>query len=233
MEITAQPKCFLCVASYLCISKNRHFSLTVSHLQPLKKFIQQIVEISDEDLQELTEVLQVKHYKKKGLLTKAGEVEDTLYFLTKGLVRIFFMKGKKDITFDLAKEGTITSSTNSFFTGKPSRYTLEALEPVTVLVLSKEKLDELYARNKKWQRFGRLVTTFFLLRQERGILENVMFSPREKFIRFVESNPEFIQRVSQKHLASYLGIKPETFTRMKRHLMNKENTKHSHSIHND
>jgi CRP-like cAMP-binding protein len=201
----------------------------VGHYQPLKNFIQQIVAISDEELQELMGILQEKHYKKKAVLTKAGEVESNLYFLTKGVVRIFFLKGKKDVTFDLAKENTITSSTNSLFTGRPSRYTLEALEPVTALVLSKDKLDELYTRSKKWQRFGRLVTTFFLLRQERGILERAMFTPRERFVSFVQNNPEFIQRVSQKHLASYLGIKPETFTRMKRHLMHKKNSKNNHN----
>lgn len=201
----------------------------MAHDQPLKNFFQQIAVISEEDLQELKAILQIKHYKKKALLTKTGEVENNLYFLTKGVVRIFFLKGKRDITFDLAKEGTITSSTNSFFTGKPSQYTLEALEPVTALVLSKEKLEELYTRNKKWQKFGRLVITFFLLRQERGILEKVTLSPRERFIRFVENNPEFVQRVSQKHLASYLGIKAETFTRMKRHLMNKKSAKSNHN----
>lgn len=176
----------------------------------------------------MIEILQVKHYKKKSLITKAGEVETNLYFLTKGIVRIFFLKGKNEITFNIAKEGTITSSSNSFFTGKPSRYTLEVLEPVTALVLSKKKLDELYTSSKKWQRFGRLVITFFVLRQERGILEMAKFTPRERFVRFVENNPEFIQRVSQKHLSSFLGIKPETFTRMKRHLMTTSKSKNKH-----
>lgn len=53
--------------------------------------------------------------------------------------------------------------------------------------------------------------------------------PKGRFVRFVQNNPEFIQRVSQKHLASYLGIKPETFTRMKRHLMHKKNSKNNHN----
>lgn len=173
--------------------------------------------------------MQLKYYPKKSIITRAGEVENNLYFLTKGLVRIFFIKGHKEITFDLAKEGTITSSSNSFFTGKPSRYNLEALEPVSALVITKEKLDELYERGEKWQLFGRKVITFFLLRQERGIIDRVKFTPRESFFHFVENNSDYVQRVSQKHLASFLGIKPETFTRMKRHLM--DHKKHSRNNH--
>ncbi|MBK8952528.1 MAG: cyclic nucleotide-binding domain-containing protein [Chitinophagaceae bacterium] len=139
----------------------------MTHYQQLKSFLRQIVNISDEDFNELGAVLQEKRFRKREIITGAGDIENYLYFVAKGLVRIFFLKGKREITYDIVKEGSITGSVSSFLTGKPSRYIVETMEPSVVLVLANKDLEELYTKDNKWEKFGRLITTNFILKQER------------------------------------------------------------------
>jgi CRP-like cAMP-binding protein len=100
------------------------------------------------------------------------------------------------------------------------------MEPVTAFVMSKQSLEKLYHTDKKWEKLGRLLTTHFLLQQEKHILDNIRFSVKERFLKFLEEHPLLVQRVSQKHLASYFNIKPETFSRMKKLLVTKPPANH-------
>jgi len=157
----------------------------------------------------------LKYFHKKEKITRPGDVERYLYFTGKGLIREYFYKGKQEVTTDIIPEGTITGSVSSFLTGQPSHYCLEAIEAVTVLAISKYDLEQLYLSDRKWERFGRILTSHFVMQQEQQILDGIRYSVRERFLNFMEKNPELLQRVPQKHLASYLNIKPETFSRLK------------------
>lgn len=184
----------------------------------LKLFLDQFVKLSEADYAQLKERIKVKQYHKKELMIKAGETEQHLYFVTKGLIRQYFNLGKEDVIIDIISEGTITGSVTSFLSGSPSRYFMETMEPTTVFALSKQSLEELYLSDNKWERFGRILTAHFFLLQERHILDNIRLTMKERVINFVRENSDLVMRVPQKYLASYLDIKPETFSRMK-HLL--------------
>ena len=97
----------------------------------------------------------------------------------------------------------------------PSKYILETLEPTTALVITKEKLENLYLIGKKWERIGRLLTANYFLVQEKQLLDNIRFSTKERLKNFMNENPDLLQRVPQKSIASLLNIKPETYSRLK------------------
>jgi CRP-like cAMP-binding protein len=118
----------------------------------------------------------------------------------------------------IAKEGDLITSSVSFLSQKPSEYVVEALEQCTLYALSYNNLQQLYARGAKMERLGRLVTLDWLLQKEKWEHDRIRQEPRERFKRFMNENGELIQRVPQKHLASYLNMKPETFSRYK-HLL--------------
>jgi CRP-like cAMP-binding protein len=102
--------------------------------------------------------------------------------------------------------------------GQPSNYFVETLEATTLLSLSRDDLDKIYGLSSRIERLGRLMTTFFVLQKEEWEQEWMRLDTRERFVRFVEANPELVSRVPQKYLASYLNMKPETFSRQK-HLL--------------
>lgn len=136
----------------------------------------------------------------------------------KGLVRKYFIKGKEQIVKHIGKEGTILSSSVSFFYKEPSKFVLETIEPTVLASISSDNLEKLYQSDNKWEKLGRLMMADFLIEKEYLLLDSIRFSPRERFLRFMKEQPDLLQRVPQKYLASYLEIKPETFSRLK-HLM--------------
>ncbi len=184
----------------------------------LSRFLNKFILLTDADLAILKSKTKLVHFKKGQLISAAGDTELHLYFIIKGLIREYFYKANEQVTTDLIVEGTITGAVTSFLTGTPSHYCLEAMEAVTAISIQKADLEELYRSGNKWEKFGRIVTTHFLLQQEQHIIDTSRFTARERFIHFVEKYPELLQRVPQKFLASYLDIKPETFSRMK-HLL--------------
>lgn len=184
----------------------------------LLTFINQFIKISPDEFAELITWAEPRQYEKKTILTKPGEVEDYMYFITSGLIRKYFLKKDQEIITHIVKEGGILGSGESFLTGKPSKYFIETLEPTTGFAISRDKLEEMYKNSKKWERLGRIMTTQYFIAQEMRIMDNIRYSTRERFVKFMKENTDLLQRVPQKYLASYLNIKPETFSRLK-HLM--------------
>ena len=185
----------------------------------LLTFLNQFIKISGEEFAELITWAEPRQFEKKTILTKPGEVEEYMYFITSGLIRKYFLKKDQEIITHIVKEGGIIGSGESFLTGKPSRYFVETLEPTIAFAISSKKLEEMYGSSKKWEKLGRIMTTQYFLVQEMRLMDNIRYSTRERFVKFMKENTDLLQRVPQKYLASYLNIKPETFSRLK-HLMN-------------
>lgn len=190
-------------------------------LDPVRQFIKQHIELNEEEFKILASKLQLVNFEKKTKLVNIGEVATTVYFVLKGITRRYFFRGKQEVITHLIKEGGLMGSVISFLTGEPSKYVLETIEPVTAYAISKKDLEELFVTDKKWEKFGRKIITSFFIQIEYHNINQIKYSTKERFLNFMKQNPDLVLRVPQKHLASYLEIQPETFSRLK-HLMVKE-----------
>jgi CRP-like cAMP-binding protein len=188
----------------------------------LQKYIDQFIDLPAEELEALINSIEVRSVDKKVRLTDISETEKYLYFVIKGLARKFFYKGKEEIITQIAKEGELISSSVSYFSGLPSGYVIETVEPTTFYSLHHDRAEQLYSKYPKLERLSRLIITELFLQKEVWELERIRFSTKERFLRFMTDNPELFQRVPQKYLASYLNIKPETFSRLKHLLRTKK-----------
>ena len=188
----------------------------------LQKYIDQFIDLPAEELEALINSIEVRSVDKKVRLTDINETEKYLYFVIKGLARKFFYKGKEEIITQIAREGELISSSVSYFSGLPSGYVIETVEPTTFYSLHHDKAEQLYSRYPKLERLSRLIITELFLQKEVWELERIRYSTKERFLRFMTDNPELFQRVPQKYLASYLNIKPETFSRLKHLLRTKK-----------
>lgn len=190
----------------------------------LQKYIDQFIDLPAEELGALISSIEVRSVDKKVRLTDINETEKYLYFVIKGLARKFFLKGKEEIITQIAREGELISSSVSYFSGMPSTYVVETIEPTTFYSLSHDRVEQLYSNYPKLERLSRLIITELFLQKEIWELDRIRYSTKERFLRFMNENPELFQRVPQKYLASYLNIKPETFSRLKHLLRTKRNT---------
>jgi CRP-like cAMP-binding protein len=184
-------------------------------LERLRQYVSGYVPLTDEEFALLAENITIRTFGRRELLVRAGEKELYMNFVVKGLVRMYFYNGKAEVVTNIAKEGHLISSSAAYLSGQPSNYFVETLEATTLLSLSRDDLDKIYGRSSRIERLGRLMTTFFVLQQEEWEQEWMRLDTRERFVRFVEANPELVSRVPQKYLASYLNMKPETFSRQK------------------
>ncbi len=179
------------------------------------EYLGQYAPLSEEDKILLSEIMEVRTFDRKVRITDIGEVELYLNFVVKGLIRKYFLLGKEQVIKHIASEGNMLASSVSFFSGQPSQYIVETIEPSTVVSISHTNIEKLFESDNKWERIGRLMMTDFLVEKEYWLLDMIRYSPRERLLRFVKEHPNLMLRVPQKYLASYLDIKPETFSRLK------------------
>lgn len=189
-------------------------------LNMLEKYIGRFITLPPEELKALTQAMEVRSYDKKVRVLELGDTEEYLHFITKGLVRKYFYKGSNEIITQLAKEGEIVSSSVSFFSGQPSTYVVETIEHSIFLSLRKTELEKMYDQYPLIEKLGRLLITDLFLQKEYWELDRIRYNTKERFVHFVLENSDLFRRVPQKYLASYLNIKPETFSRLK-HLLHR------------
>lgn len=189
-------------------------------LDALRQYVSRYVPLSNEEFTFLADKLVIRNFDRKQPLVQAGEVEIYINFIIKGLARKYFYRSNTEVITQIAREGEIISSSASFLSGTPSPYIVEALEPVTAFSISRRHLEKLYENSPRIERLGRLIITDLVLQKEEWEHEGIRMDTRERFLHFVHNNPDLLQRVPQKYLASYLNMKPETFSRLK-HLLRK------------
>jgi len=179
-------------------------------------FLNKFIPLSLEEYEELIVPCVIKrNFGKKAVVTQAGEVEDFINFIESGLARKYYKKENEEINTQISYEGHIIHSQESFHSRTPSEYSIETIEPTELTSITFECLEKIYSSSEKMQRLGRLVITVTMVLKDKWQSQLVKLTPRERFIGFVTRHPELVQRVPQKYLASYLNIKPETFSRFK------------------
>lgn len=197
----------------------------MDHIRPFFQFLHKFINFPEEEFdQVMRPYAEVRHFKKKQVISEENEVDNYLNFVSKGLVRKFYRKGTVEINTQISTEGHIIHSQESFHSRTPSEYVVEAIEPTYLVSISYDNLERIYASSQKMERLGRLVITFTMVIKDRWQMNMIKHTPRERFLDFIHKNPELLQRVPQKYLASYLSIQPETFSRFK-HML-KEKRKH-------
>jgi CRP-like cAMP-binding protein len=187
----------------------------------LLEFLNRFNPVTQDDIDTIMSRSEIVKFNKKEIITETGNTEEYMSFILKGLAKVYFVKDSEEVIIQIIKEGGILSSSASFFSGQPSKYTVETLEPCTLLRMNKKNVEELFTSEKKWEKIGRLMTAHYFVIQEYRLLDNIRYSTQERFVRFMKENPDLFLRVPQKYLASYLNIKPETFSRLKHIMLDK------------
>jgi CRP-like cAMP-binding protein len=122
---------------------------------------------------------------------------------------------KDEVILQLATEGHVVQSEISFLTKTPSLVILETLEPTVLVSITYDKMEEALDKFPKGERLGRMILQGMFIKKDENRYNRLLKSTRERFFHYIEHQPHMLQRVPQKYLASYLQIKPETFSRLK------------------
>lgn len=181
--------------------------------------VRQKITLTDDESAIFTSLLANKKLRRRQFLLEAGEVCDFMAFVSQGLLRSFFTdeRGGEHV-LQLAPEDYWIGDLYSFLTHQPSQYTLEALEDSEVVLLTHTNLETLYARVPAFERFFRLLIQNGYVAAQQRITSNISSSASERYVELVRRHPTLEQRVAQHQIASYLGITPESLSRIKKAL---------------
>ncbi|MDR6513753.1 Crp/Fnr family transcriptional regulator [Chryseobacterium camelliae] len=153
---------------------------------------------------------------KKDILLDIHEVQKSLFFIVKGLVRTYYLDSfGRDATSWLLFEGDVAISVYSFFSQKRSFEVLEAVEDTSFLVLSHEKLMQLYQQFPEFNYIGRILTENYYIKAEEKANELRVFSATERYQHLIQKYPNIIARVPLGMISSYLGITQSTLSRIR------------------
>ena len=153
--------------------------------------------------------------KKRDHFLQQGDVCRHLGFITTGYVRHYYVVDGKEVTNDFNFENMVTGAYHSFMSQTPARFNIIAMEDVELVTYNRALLLQLYDGDSQWQKIGRVFLEKMFerkqLREESFLLDN----PEQRYLNLLELSPFIIQRVPLQYIASYLGMTPETLSRVR------------------
>lgn len=184
----------------------------------LKNSVDEILPFSETDFTILLKNLTVKKLKKYEFLLREGEVCNHVAFINSGFLRIFHNQDGKEHTTHFYVEGKWISNYASFLGREPSRYYIEAQVDTELFLLSHANLNKLYDENKSMDRFGRLIAERLFLATVTRHQALVLQTPEQRYTQMLQEQPHIFKLAPLKHIASFLGVEPESLSRIRKRL---------------
>ncbi len=170
--------------------------------------------VSDDLRDYLRQHLKATSLPKKHLLLEAGQTSNKMYFIESGLTRGYYLKDGKEVTTWFMPEGRFVVSILSFYTQKPGYEYIELLEDSHIWYLSYEKLQKAYQLFPEFNYIGRVLTERYYVLSEYRTYYLRMHTAEERLTLLLNDFPTLLARVKHKYVASFLGISPETLSRL-------------------
>ena len=185
-------------------------------MQNIIKVFKHVGGLSSENEKILLSAIQKMTFPAKAILQTQGRISNKIYIVEKGVVRTFYYKDGKDITYSIATQNDFAGSMSSFFMQKPSNKFVETLEESELWELEYDKLESLFEVNQELSRIGRLFTNYGISIMEKRFDDMMFYTAKERYDILMHERPEIIQKVPLGMIASYLGITQETLSRIRK-----------------
>lgn len=163
----------------------------------------------------LEEIAIPKHFRKGELMHVSNSICKHFFIITSGISRVFYYKDGKDVTVHIAQEQESITAIDSFIQRGKSKYNIEALEDIDCITISREDIETLAAKSHEFEHFGRLFLESIYIELAERIDSLLLHISHERYEDLLKKKPELFNRVPAKHLASYLGMTPENFSRVR------------------
>lgn len=185
----------------------------------LRAFIEDNGQLSPAALHDFTSRFQRRRLPKGALLLRPGEVCRELLFVQSGCLRLYYLAPDgADVSVWFAFPGYLTSELTSFLSEQPAHYAVEALADSEVLYLPRETLQQLYAAHPAISDMMRNVWEYVIVNVIGRFMALQQDSAEQRYRDLLRRQPQYVQLIPQKYLASYLGITPTSLSRIRRRL---------------
>lgn len=187
----------------------------------LKKYCKQVVPLTDNELSLIDKYFEPIVIERKDFLLSAGKVCNFIAFISKGGVRHFHVKEGIEKTCDFSFENYWVTDFQSFTYNTASIMNLQAIEDTSAFTITRKNLYALYEQCGKYETFGRLMAEQVAQRATDIAMSLSSDKPEERYLKLIDKQPDLFQRVPQKYIANFLGISPESLSRIRKRTMTK------------
>lgn len=185
-------------------------------MKTLHDYFGQFPFLTTKDLLEIQAIGEEKKYAKGALFIHTGTTQRKLGILLEGLTRAYAINNKGDeVSMKFRKGGEAVACHDSIFYNQPSRQNIEFLEPSTIVVFDYKAIEDLANQNTRVKQLKEYFFEQFVIRLQERLETFLLYSAQERYQWLIDTDPILIQRVQQKHLASYLGITPVSLSRLR------------------
>jgi CRP-like cAMP-binding protein len=175
--------------------------------------------LSGEELDYFKIGLRINELKPKHFFIHANVVQQDIGYVYKGLLRAFYVdENGNEITVNFIPENRYATHYSAFISQAPSKYYFQCLEPTILVTLSFEHIQGGYENFSNIERYGRLVAESVLQFQQKRIESFLFETAEQRYLDFIQENPNLFNRISLSHLSSFLGIERQTLTRIRQKL---------------
>ncbi|MDO5104486.1 Crp/Fnr family transcriptional regulator [Capnocytophaga sp.] len=192
--------------------------MKTAHIEIIS-FVSQIISIDEIAKGHIVEAFEPIKVPKNTLLEIEGKPTQFLYFINKGFIRIFHMDNGEDRTTQINCPSRFITSFESFITHIPAYDNVQTITDCELLRISKSNLDSLNKKVNQWNIFReKLYQTSLMFNEERN-KDMILLNAEERYKKLMKTQPEILKNVPLQFIASYIGIKPESLSRIRRQLI--------------
>ncbi len=182
--------------------------------------IQQIITLTPEEIDIVASLWKEKNYKKGELFLAEGQICNKVGFVATGLMRYYINHDGEEKTYAFSQENNFVCNYESFLPQSPSSKVIQALEDSDVLVISYTDLQLFYSKIRGGERFGRIAIELVFLQLIKDLSSYYTDTPESRYRQFIKRHPDLQQRISQYHIASFVGVKPQSLSRIRKRIAN-------------
>jgi CRP-like cAMP-binding protein len=182
-------------------------------------YLSRLAIFTDAEKQILERAFTFREVPKNCKLTEAGKIAAEVFFISRGLIHLYYDKDGEEITSFIFKEGLFASCYDSFLCQQPSIQTLETLERCQLLTIDFKQLQQLYNDLPKFNVIARKVTEQRFINLQMILSSFILDSPEERYRKFVSQHGDLLLRVKHSIIASYLGVTPVSLSRIRKRLL--------------
>jgi CRP-like cAMP-binding protein len=181
-------------------------------------YFSKISALTAEESEGIAESMKVKTFKKGDFLLREGQVSANTYCILEGLVREYILTDGEEKTTNFIGEEEWAISLSSLSTERPSTHFWICMEDTTVVIGDEKQAQELFKKFPRFETISRMIMEKALMEQKDALTSYYSDSPEQRYLKLLKSRPGLIQRVPQYHLASYIGVKPESLSRIRKRI---------------
>ncbi len=183
------------------------------------------VTLQSEEGHAFTSLLRHREVPRKEFLLKAGQTARHISFIHSGALKAYYLDASSvENIIMLAVDDWWITDMYSFSMAKPAMQYISAIEDSEVFQLQRNDFDKLLAQFPVFEKFFRILMQNAYIREQLRIIQNLSMPAEDRYVNFLNKYPQLVQRVSQKQIASYIGVSPEFLSAMRRRLSEKNKT---------